>query len=551
MTRGWRPSRRAFVLLWLAGGALVGLVVPARRLADASSYVIMADSLWHDGDLRYTTEDLRRGRELRFDDFPAGLFLTRRGGEYFYAKPPVYPLAAAPFLALLGVRGFFVMNGVLLASLVLLGADIVSHRLGWKAALATSGLAFGFSVTPAYLMWIDPFLLYTTLVAAGVAAWRRDRPILCAAALTLVACGRLPYGALLAAPAALYASARRWRDLVRFVGTAGVLLATLLALARLETGQWSPYMGDRYWYPSAVPFANGADEGVGIPISKAPLLTDWQTPALRDVAANAGTFVFGRFSGLLLYFPTFFACGLWALGGDREKAAWLGAVAAVCALLQAALPHNPFGGSHALGNRLFVLLPVALILVDAIGWLPWRIGLTGLLLLLVVPVLRAPVYFSLNPGRQMLQLPYRWFPLELRQARGLLFPYRFPGLMALTPNQFDWEPAGGVWTVGGTKAEFVLVRPASASAVAVVGLSSPLPTARVSDGTVERDVHFSPGKVETLELAPRAVTRDECDGFHRYHVYHLTVQTPGGITPAVTPGTGDHRPLGVFVQPLS
>jgi hypothetical protein len=277
-------------------------------------------------------------------------------------------------------------------------------------------------------------------------------------------------------------------------------------------------------------------------------LTSWQWPALGDFAANAVSFVFGRFSGVLLYFPTFFACGLWMLRADREKAAWLGAAVASCVALQLALPHNPFGGTHALGNRLFVLLPVALVLVDVVAWIPWRVALSVALLVLAVPLMQSPVYFSLYPGRQMLEAPYRWFPLEWRQATSLAFPYTFPGLLALTRNQFEWESSGGVWTVGGKRAEFVLVRPTPGPTV--VGLSSLLPAARVSDGSTTRDVHFSPGHEEMFTLTPRAVSRDEGDGFRDHWVYHLTVETARGITPATSHGSSDSRYLGVFVRPF-
>ncbi len=37
---------------------------------------------------------------------------------------------ALPFYAALGVRGFFVVNGLLLAVIVLCGADILCPRLG-------------------------------------------------------------------------------------------------------------------------------------------------------------------------------------------------------------------------------------------------------------------------------------------------------------------------------------------------------------------------------------------------------------------------------------
>jgi hypothetical protein len=509
----------------------------------------MADSLWHDHDLRYTAEDLSRAQRLRFDDFPAGLFLAKQEGEYFYAKPPLYAVVAAPFLVLFGVRGLLALNGLLLVALVLLGADVLARRIGRRAGLAASAVVMGFSATPAYLHWIDPFLLYTTLVAAALAAWRRERPVVCAAALALLACGRAPYGTLLAAPIVLYAGERRWRELATF-GTAALLVAAaVVVLGRLALGQWSPYTGERYWYPSVVPFATWRTDGLGFAYSKAALLSGWQWPGFGDFGAGAASFVFGRFSGLLPYFPTFFACALWLRRGDREKAAWLGCAVASCVALQLALPHNPFGGMHALGNRLFVLLPVALVLVDVVAWIPWRAALTAPLLVLAVPLMQAPVYFSVNAGRQMLEPPYRWFPLEWRQAPAVAFPYSFPGLQALTRNQFEWEPStGGVWTVGGTRAEFVLIRPTPGPTV--VELASLLPAARVSDGASTREIRFSPGRTETFTLTPRAVSRDEGDGFSDRWVFHLTVETERGVTPAASHGSDDPRYLGVFVRPF-
>jgi hypothetical protein len=360
----------------------------------------------------------------------------------------------------------------------------------------------------------------------------------------------LPYATLLAAPAVLYASARRWHDLGRFATAGIVVAAAVLAGTVLGTGQWSPYTGDRYWYPSAVPYATAHADGGGVPYSKIALLTDWGVPAVRAVVVNGWYFLVGRFSGLLLYFPTLFACGLWATRGDRVKVAWLGAAGACCLLLVALMPHNPLGGTHALGNRLFVLLPVALILIDVVALIPWRVALTAILLVPAVPIMLAPVDFSLHPGRRMLLPPYRWFPVEWPQAAAVTFPYSFPGLMALTANQFDWEAsAGGVWTVGGTRAEFALIRPAGTPAT--VGLSSRLPEARVSDGPTRRVIRFSTGKMETVTLRrPRAIFRHEGDGFREYAVYQLVVETGADVTPAAQ-DCGDPRHRGVFVQPLT
>lgn len=93
---------------------------------------MMADKLWYDRDLNYQPEDLVRARALHFEDHPAGIFLTRNGEAYRYAKPVVYPLFALPFYAALGVRGFFVLNGLLLAGIVL-GLSAAADPPGWPA----------------------------------------------------------------------------------------------------------------------------------------------------------------------------------------------------------------------------------------------------------------------------------------------------------------------------------------------------------------------------------------------------------------------------------
>ena len=184
------PAR--VVALVLLIGAVIGLLTPPRIFSDGSNYVCMAVSLISDGDLRWTRDDLQHVRALRADGATPGLLLVKRADGYVFAKPVIYPLAAAPFVALAGVRGFMLLNGLLLAALVLLGADVLTHRLAWPAALGVAAAAVGASVTPVYLHWIDPFLLLSVCTAGALAAYRRGRPGLAGALLGVMSVTRFP-----------------------------------------------------------------------------------------------------------------------------------------------------------------------------------------------------------------------------------------------------------------------------------------------------------------------------------------------------------------------
>jgi hypothetical protein len=539
---------RRFVAAVLTAGVVVGLATPPRRLADASTYVLMADSLWNDGDLAYTPADFARAERMHFEDLPNGLFLVQNDSTYRYAKPLLYPLLATPWYGALGLRGFMAFNGFLLAALLLLGADILARRIGWRRGLLGSAIVFSFSVTPAYLHWIDPFLLGCVLVAGVVGAYRRKRPLLCGLLLAGAGAVRVPYLALAIAPALLFALQRRWRNLgeLTVAATAGVLLVLAINLA--GTGHWSPYFGDRRFYVNAFPFEVPGAAPIGSPSSRTQTISSWRAPPLRELGRNAFYLLFGRFAGLLPYFPSLFACAFWVRRWDAEKLLWMLGLGACCLVILLLLPHNMFGGAHALGNRFFVLLPIALVMVDFLAPSPPRIAACAALLLLAVPVMEAPVYYSVHPGLQMLELPYRLFPYEWTQARRIPGPVPFPGMTALTPHQYGWD-GKGVWTIGGTKAEFVLVR--RAGEPATVHLWSLVASARIGDGGFVEEMSLGPqARKEITLIRPKAVFRDENVRYKEYAVYDLTVETRRGARPAALGKSDDRRDLGVLVEPV-
>ena len=86
---------------------------------------------------------------------------------------------------------------------------------------------------------------------------------------------------------------------------------------------------------------------------------------------------------------------------------------------------------------------------------------------------------------------------------------------------------------------------------AEVELWSLLPTARIGDGAVMRDVAFQPFVRQTIALThPVATIRDEYEGFAESAVYLLTVETGSGVRPLDVGASKDRRWLGVSVKAL-
>src|SRR5690349_670114 len=126
---------------------------------------MMGLSVVDDRDLTYRKEDL--DREWRaFPGGPAGVFLTLAemiGGapdpvrtRYFYGKSFIYPLFAAPFIALFGTNGFLILNAICLALVLVAGYLFLHARSGvWPSALLAAGFVMA-SVMPVYFVQIMP-----------------------------------------------------------------------------------------------------------------------------------------------------------------------------------------------------------------------------------------------------------------------------------------------------------------------------------------------------------------------------------------------------------
>jgi hypothetical protein len=475
-------ERRARLALGLVAACLVAAVasVDLPRASgyvfwgDSATYYAMAQSLAHDLDLRFEARDLERVRR-EYPVGPQGVFLKRasggltidpgRGfpwvrrvradeGRLYYAKGFAYPLAAAPFVGLFGIRGLLITNVLALCLALWLGYGLL-RRLGRGplAALSVVLVVVLATVTPLYLFWPTPEVFGLFLVTAALSAWGAGRPLVSAVLFGFA--GYLkPPNVLMAAPLGLEPLLPRpgQRLLEGGVGRlgemlrrGGVLAATVLAFYGLNaafTGEMNYQGGERKSFYERYPFD---DQGTSFDSAGTWMTTDHLGPLVegkdeakvsrrtgpaRDpseigesFAWNLLYFWIGRFGGVVGYYgPAAVALLVFLLLGPRGRAGWLALVAVVVSWLAYIwiIPDNWYGGGGTVGNRYFPsLLPAFLLLVP-----PGKERLVGLLgaplgLLFVAPILVAPIHHSLHPGDHATRAPYSFLPAELTMLNDL------------------------------------------------------------------------------------------------------------------------------------
>jgi len=130
----------AAIVLCVYGTFALAVDVPSATYAfksDEATYYMMGWSLVRDHDLTYRKEDLVRvWRE--FPAGPAGVFLKRgfkidgtpdpARGRYYYGKSFIYPLFAAPLIALFGTNGFLLLNALCLSVVAFCGYLFLQAR---------------------------------------------------------------------------------------------------------------------------------------------------------------------------------------------------------------------------------------------------------------------------------------------------------------------------------------------------------------------------------------------------------------------------------------
>ncbi len=623
---GERPARLALAAVTLALVGL-GLGVDLPRVSkgefwgDGATYYAMAWSLASDLDLRYEAKDLARAL-AEYPRGPQGLFLKEaagalsvdghagfpwlrrvRGdeGRLYYAKALLYPLLAAPLVAVFGTRGLLLCNSLLFSIALWLAFAILRRRgLAPGAALGLVTALLLLTVTPVYLVWPTPEILGLALVTAGFWSWAAGRPLLAALLLGVAAYLKYP-NALLAAPLLLdpllprrheaWAGPGWGRRLGESSRRCLVMLtasASLFALNAALTGELNYQGGLRKTFYGRFPFdASGArfdntgtwmtTNQVG-PLVSGPddaKVTAQSGPARRagelreSFFRNLGYFWIGRFGGALAYFlPAVVAALLFLAVGPRERAGWLALVAVAASWIAYIwiIPDNWYGGGGAVGNRYFLsLLPAFFFVVSrrSSRWVAAS-GVAGAFVFLT-SVLLSPVRHSIRPGEHATGPAYEALPAELTMLNDLSAftetwrkkrPFGFVGnaerpadadafflyfLDDGTYGKEEWAGRPGFWLRGGARAEIV-VRAFDLLPVARVRLrlwGGPLgDMVDARLGALSERVRLSPGERREIELvAGRGVAY-----YDTYlHVLRLRSRRGGPLA--------DGRRVGAFVEP--
>jgi hypothetical protein len=383
------------LLATLAAAVLFDRTGRPSLVGDEATYAMQAASLAYDFDLAYTKADYDRF-VAQWGGPPDGLILQSRdqGTHITYGKPPLYALAAAPFVRFAPVRGAVIANALLLALASILAARALRTRIGPAAPLWVAAFVFA-SVTFAYVFWVhaDLFLLTTTVAGFALAYGaprERQGPMpdiyqpedptpagrvfgrwLLVGLLVAAAGAFRPFYLALLLPALLAArgepDGRRRSRVLGVLAGAFLLLAAAGLLQWGAGGHWSGYGGERQgFYPRT-----------GYPDVEFPR-AEWEKSVQRwgntswlQVEAyepkvsgkllgwDALYFLIGRNVGVLPYFLPLLL-GFAAYSRKRGRWAIVLAVLAAVVCFFLVRPFNFYGGGGSIANRYFLPLYGAL-----------------------------------------------------------------------------------------------------------------------------------------------------------------------------------------------
>ncbi len=535
---------------------------PPTLKADEAAYVMMAQSLAHDADLRVEKQDIERiFAQFPYRQIDNVILMTDDGWQnVFYGKPYLYSLFAAPLTRLFAANGLLAFNMLLALSMVWMGTLYLrTFNADWLAALFSAGFflaSAGFS----YVFWLQPEVFQMAAVTASLFLAFHWLPkveggrgwtvaALSGAALMFAAYGK-PMVAAFALPILLALVRRRhWRRATAWVAGAVLSIAMVTGISAAMTGHPSPYLGvERLGVilcgPEVTPIEPQPAAGRIGPGTERPTGGAWswifRIPEIhpRELAENVGYFLWGRHTGLFLYFPfALIALLLFlATAGGRTAERWslLAALAGIALFFLIFISHNWHGGGGFIGNRYFVnAYPGFLFLVTRLrGGKATLVGfaMASLFLgtLLLSPFGRSAPEPTLQSHARGLPLGYFPRELSLREIPGYrkmsIGDYAFSGRSDLILPRGDslWLRGASrveVWMIGErplTTASFLLTGPPVANRI------------RLRMGSDEQRIELGPGEHRRVDLAPRKPDRVRRQNGATFYVYRLIVTPERG-----------------------
>jgi hypothetical protein len=537
---------------------------------------------------------LKRGKRMRIGLMPSPPFVQitklpdTRSDRLYFGKSFAYSVAAAPFVRLFGMNGFFVFHVLMLATVCACGYLFLTARGRPGPAIFVTLAFLCASAVPAYAVFLTPELFNFTLVFVAYFFWlyketgEPDSRLLngyvsdlIAAVLLGIAVYSKPIHAPLVAPLVLLQWwRRRWGSGV-VIGAVAVAAASILfGINALVSGEFNYQGGDRKTFysapqPNAPPPAGfafdapdatwevrglgeGTDE-LGAQDSLVP------SEVVRLLLINTEYFLFGRHFGFVPYFfPGALALLAWVFSRER-RVPWrlltfLGFALTTLAIL-IVFPYTWSGGGGPPGNRYFMgVYPVVFFLMPpTASWvgplLAWAGGALFTAKILFNPFVSAKFTWEITERGPARRLPVELtmandLPVRLAQPIRAHIPYRRDPLMLLyflDTHAFPPEP-DGMWIAGAGRAD-IIVRTVNRLDHFTMSASSPIATRfTVAAGADARTVALLPDKRATFDV-PASGTK----GFRSYF-YLMSAQSSDGFIPRLRdPNSQDNRNLGVQV----
>ena len=532
--------------------------------ADESSYFSIMQSLAFDGDLQYTKADIARIRKIYWVG-PMGLFLKKsKDGRLFYAKSFVYPLLAAPFFRVAGNHGILLFNGLMIFAVLLMGFLLLRQQYPPEKSFAFSIIYLFSSITFIYIWWMTADLFNFFVNFAGLfflfyqfkkRSWNSMAGLFFALAVFSKPNNALHIGILFL----LLLYQKNWK---KFLGTALVcllVLSSLLFFNYAQTGTINFMGGERRSFYGNFPYERpDFTFAGGIPMSSDNYWSRYYiSPAL--VGLNLFYYLFGRFTGMLVYFPSAFFLLLLFFFQKKKPEDWflLAAIGAATLFYILITPDNYFGGGGSLGNRYFFnIFPLFFFLgyrerTFRLSLLPVCAALAFL-----SPVYMDSMYHLANPRFPGISFPAKHFPAEKTQYKTLpsnTNPKAFNKNIAdkytlyfLNDNFHSMEDEL-FWTYSDQELELFLLAPRAVRTFTVQLKNIPLANqVAVQIEHKKQKVFIEPGGVRMITFSHIPGLRVD----QRRYLYHVKIKSGRSFCPYLdaVPQVPDQRRLGVQVH---
>jgi len=539
--------------------------------SDESGYYSIIQSLAHDFDIRYERKDLNRIKDI-FPSGPIGFFIKKVADDhYIFAKSFAYPLVAAPFYKLFSFNGILLLNGLMIFFSILMAYYLLKQFHGQSDSLTFALIFIGASVTPVYIWWMTADLFNFFAMFGGLFfffyTFKRPWLIYVSALFFAFSAFSKPWNVAAIAIVYLILIARKqWETFFILSALSALLFAGFVGYLVSQTGQFSYSLfqgGERRSFEKDFPYeTDEAPEKAFYRGNNMSFDRFWSKydNSPHMIAANLFYFVFGRFTGMFIYF--FPACFLLFLFffQRKEPEDWFILVALISAILlfTQLAADNYFGGSGSVGNRYFLnIFPLFFFLGVKnrnfkFSLIPVIIGIIFLSGVHVDSHFRSTV-----PRYNAVSFPINLFPPEKTQylslptnenprAYGKILHDGDKSLQVYIINDgFHEINENHIWTNGTMPLEFFLAVPQKVDTFRLQLHS------QTDNNPVRLDVEYKTKRARLMKDSPYLVTFKKVAGMKvkgRY-IYHFKLKSgkfAGGHRDA--PANNDFRKLGVRLQ---